>query len=132
MEVYIVNITNYIKGDVDGKKVIISCQNAVMQVFESPTDAKIYIDEYFRESALENAVLESKVKKNGGYKATLKENFVGGSSKQRLSDGSILVGCTEYHIIEVYPMNTIQKGCLDSSIEDDKYDIVSGHWINEY
>ena len=116
MEVYIVNITNYIKGDVDGKKVIISCQNAVMQVFESPTDAKIYIDEYFRESALENAVLESKVKKNGGYKATLKESFVGGSSKQRLSDGSILVGCTEYHIIEVYPMNTIQKGCLDSSI----------------
>ena len=99
---------------------------------ESNTDAKIYIDEYFRESALENAVLESKVKKDGGYKATLKESFVGGSSKQRLSDGSILVGCTEYHIIEVYPMNTIQKGCLDSSIEDDKYDIVSGHWINEY
>ena len=49
MEVYIVNITNYIKGDVDGKKVIISCQNAVMQVFESPTDAKIYIDELVRD-----------------------------------------------------------------------------------
>lgn len=132
MEVYIVNITNYIKGNVDGKQVIIMGQNAVLQVFESSTDAKNYIEEYFSESALENATLESKVKKAGGYKATLKESFVGGNSKQRLSDGSIITGCTEYHIIEVNQMDTIKKGCLNSSLEDDKYDIVSGYWINEY
>lgn len=133
-EVYVVNILNYIKGKIDGKEVIVTTQGNVIRVFASPKDAKKYIEDYFEESATPNATLNStETKKDGNYQATLTltDSFIGGDSEQRMSDGSILSGCVNYNLIKVYPMDFTPEG-TECNLEDDKYDIVSGDWVNLY